>query len=184
MASMFYFLRGFWQSLALFWGVALGTVIFSVLGLVDMSKVGPAPWFSTPGRLFGPWPEFNLGAMLSFALAYLAVLVNTAGSIFSIEPIVAADNMDKRFNRGVVWTGLSGILSGLGGVVGTVPYSLSPGVITVTRVGSRFAVTACGLFLIALAFLGKLNALLSAVPNAVVAAALMSSMAGRGGGQP
>ena len=46
-----------------------------------------------------------------------------------------------------------------------------------TRVGSRYALTACGFFMVVLAFLGKITAALSAVPDAVVGAALMVSMA-------
>jgi uracil permease len=79
--------------------------------------------------------------------------------------------------QGLAVTGVSGIVSGMLGVVGSVPYSLSPGMVTVTRVGSRFPVTMCGLMMFSLGFLGKITALLSAVPSAVVGAALLTSMA-------
>jgi xanthine/uracil permease len=62
------------------------------------------------------------------------------------------------------------------GVVGTVPFSISPGFIAVTRVGSRYPLAVCGLVLAGMAFLGKLTAVLSSVPDAVVGAALLTAM--------
>ena len=175
-ALMFHFFKGLLKSLALFWGVILGTLVFTALGLVDYSKIHTAPWLTAPSPWLGPFPRFDAVAALSFALAYLAVMVNAAGSVFSLEPIVRPDKINRRFNRGLALTGLAGILSGAMGVIGTVPYSISPGVITATRVGSRIVLTVCGLLLMALAFFGKPAALLNAVPDAVVAAAILASV--------
>jgi len=177
MALMFHFLKGLLQSLSLFLGVALGTILFTLLGLADFSPVKSAPWLSLPQPAFGPRPDFNLPAALTFALAYLAVLVNSLGSLYSVEPIVGSTDTDRRLNRSLILTGLSGLAAGAAGVVGTVPYSASPGIITVTRVGSRYALTACGLLVLALALFGKLAAVFTSIPDAVVAAALLTAMA-------
>lgn len=177
MAVTFHYFRGLLRSLSIFWGIALGTGVFAALGLLDFSGTSTTAWLSWPRQPdWNPWPRFDLAAVISFALAYLAVLVNAMGSLYSLEPILNPEAMPRRLNRGLAVTGLSGMLSGAAGVIGTVPYSLSPGVITVTRVGSRHAVTACGLLLAALAFLGKLTAILSAIPEAVVAAALIGAI--------
>lgn len=181
MSAMFHYLKGLLQSLTIFFGVIIGCIIFAVLGEIDPAAVKQAPWFSMPDLSTVKRPVFDLGAVLSFALAYLAVLVNTTGSLFSIEQIVAADKIEKRLNRSLILTGLSGIVSGVGGVFGTVPYSMSPGVIVVTRVGSRFTVTACGILMLCLTFFGKLTALLSSIPGAVIGAALLVSMAAGAG---
>ena len=181
MAVLSHYLKGLNQSLSLFWGAALGTIVFAALGLIDPTSLKNASWLTIPGIVPAQWPKFSLVGGFSFALAYLAVLVNLAGSLFSLEPIVGADRMENRGNRGMIMTGLSGILSGASSVVGTVPYSLSPGIITVTGVGSRFVLTASGGILMALAFSGKLIALLTSIPDAVVGAALLSSMGAAAG---
>ena len=177
MVMMSHFLRGLWQSLAIFWGVLIGCLVFAGLGMMDFTTVKAAPFFTRPDPMLGPWPKFDLGAMISFALAYFAVVVNASGSLFSIAPLVGAGSMDNRMKRGLAVTGISGIVSGLLGVVGSVPYSISPGMVTVTRVGSRYPVTVCGLMMLSLGFLGKITAIMSAVPSAVVGAALLTSMA-------
>jgi len=177
MAAMSHYLTGFFRSLAVFWGLILGTVVFAALGLTDFSSVPSTPWLTVPQGLQGFRPRFDPAAALSFTLAYLAVLVNTVGSLYSVEPMVRPTRMGRRLNRALVWTGLSGMAAGLGGVVGTVPYGGSPGVIVVTRVGSRFALTACGVLLLAMALFGKLNAVFTGIPDAVVAAALLAAVA-------
>ena len=177
LAFMFKMFKGIWQSLSIFWGVLLGTVVFGVLGLLDFSRVAEASWLTYPNPFWSVAPKFEIGASLSFALAYLAVIVNHAGSLYSVEPLVNADDMQGRLNRGLAITGLTGIFAGLTGTIGTVAYSSSPGVIIVTRVASRFAMTACGLILICLAFFGKLTAALSSIPDPVVGAAMLASLA-------
>lgn len=177
MVLMHRFLKGLLKSLSLFLGIGLGTLVFALLGLVDLAEIRTAPWLAWPRPAWGPGLSFDLGAAISFALAYLAVLVNATGSVVSLGPIVRAGQTGRRLDRGLIFTGLGGILAGAAGVVGTVPYAVGPGVVAVTRVGSRFAVTASGLLLLVLAFLGKATAVLTAVPAAVVAAALLTAMA-------
>ncbi|MBW2051948.1 MAG: purine/pyrimidine permease [Deltaproteobacteria bacterium] len=177
MAVMTNRLAGRLKTLSLFLGVGLGTVLFAAFGLLDLSEVDSVPWVVIPNPAWGPWPRLNLSAIITFSLAYLAVLVNTMGSVTSLSPIVGARHVDSRLDRGLALTGVGGVLAGLGGVVGTVPYSNSPGVVTVTRVGTRFALTATGIILILLAFFNKVTFLLTAIPDAVVASALLTAMA-------
>jgi uracil permease len=177
MMMMSHHLTGRLKTLSIFLGVTLGTLLFAVLGFLDTGPVRSMPWFALPRPAWGPLPKFDLSIVLAFALGYLAVLVNAMGSVMSVAPLVAADRVKARLDRGLGLTGLSGVLCGLAGVVGTVPYSNSPGVIAVTRVGTRYALTAAGGILILLALLLKVTALLTAVPSPVVGAALLTAMA-------
>ena len=89
-----------------------------------------------------------------------------------MSEIVGKDQIEKRISRGITLTGVGGILAGLTGSIGTVSYSISPGVVLVSRVGSRFAVTMCGAILVVLSFVPKLGALFSSIPSAVIGAVL------------
>lgn len=112
-----------------------------------------------------------------FIVAYLAVLVNVVGSIYSIGEVVGKAEMDLRVKRGVTATGAGGLATGVLGVIGTVSYSISPGVVLITRVGSRYAVTVCGIFLFSLAFFQKLLALLTSIPPSIIGAVMVAAMA-------
>ncbi|MFQ6079800.1 MAG: purine/pyrimidine permease, partial [Thermodesulfobacteriota bacterium] len=82
-----------------------------------------------------------------------------------------------RVRSGSAGTGIGGLIAGALGVVGTVSFAFSPGVVLVTRVGTRFAVTVCGGLLFSLAFFPKFLAILASVPTSVVGAAMITAMA-------
>ena len=76
MGLLYHYLSGLARTLSVFVGVALGTALFALLGLIDTAAVGQAPWLAPPSPIPAVRPELNLAAALSFVLAYLAVLVN------------------------------------------------------------------------------------------------------------
>jgi uracil permease len=171
-AILSHWLKGFWQTTAMIVGLLVGTFIFWLWGLMDLQPVKEASWVSLPSQLWTGLPRFYLPAVLSCFFAYLAVVVNSVGSIHGVGEIVGKDDLARRVDRGIGVTGLAGVVAAGLGVVGTVSYSSSPGVILVTRVASRYAQAMCGIILLLTAFIPRLNALLTAIPATVVGAAL------------
>jgi xanthine/uracil permease len=169
--------RGFPKTVSLFLGMILGTVLMAATGRASWPDLAPSPWLSVPHPFFYGLPKFSFAAIVSFLFAYLAVIVNEVGSIYSVGEVVGKSDMGRRVNRGIGVTGLGGLLAGGCGVIGTVSFGVSPGVILVTRVGSRFAVTVCGLILCGLGFSGKVLTLFSAIPASVAGAAMMTGLA-------
>ncbi|MCK5553146.1 MAG: purine/pyrimidine permease [Deltaproteobacteria bacterium] len=170
-------LTGFPKTISLFLGIMLGTLLMWALGRVDVSGVREASWFSLPRPFFPGLPRFSLSATITFLVAYMAVIVNAVGSIYSIGEVVGKEGMVGRVNRGIAITGLGGLAGGVLGVVGTVSFAFSPGVVLVTRVGSRFAITVCGGMLFSLAFFSKFLAVLASFPTSVVGASMFTAMA-------
>jgi xanthine/uracil permease len=172
-------LKGFWQTIAMFLGVVLGTAVFGLLGWVDWHPMEVAPWFACPN----PWPlaapRFQWSAMLAFSLAYVAVMVNSVGSIQGIANVTDKSRLPEALHRGILVNGLAGMCCGLVGIVGTVSYSMSPGVVLITRVASRFTITFCGVIIVGAAFAPKLAALFAVVPGPVVGAALCVGLGGQ-----
>jgi uracil permease len=109
------------------------------------------------------------------------VIVNTLGSLQGIAAITDKERLPKATQRGILINGIAGVSCGVLGVVGTVSYSMGPGVILVNRVASRYAVTYCGAILLVATFLPKLAALLALVPEPVVGAALCVGLGGQVG---
>ena len=110
-------------------------------------------------------------------MAYIAVLINGLGSFTAVGSVVGEDNLPGRIRRGITITGLSGMLAALTGTLGTVSYSQSPGMIMVTRVGSRYPVGLSGIFMCILSFFDRVTAVLVSVPDGVVGAALLVTLA-------
>jgi uracil permease len=165
-------LDGFLRSTAVILGIIIGSIGFWFWGRMDLQVLREASWVSLPGGLWMGLPRFSLPALLSSVLAYLAVAVNSLGSIHGVAGVVGTERIAERVDRGLAVTGLAGVVASVLGVVGTVSYSTSPGVILVTRVASRYAQAMCGFVLLVAAFMPRFSALLAAVPPAVVGAAL------------
>jgi uracil permease len=174
-------LRGFPKTVSLLLGIILGTFLLAIGGRAPLPELGQTPWFSVPSPFFFGLPQFPLATTLSFLSAYMAVIVNGVGSIYSVGEIVGKSETGARVTRGIGLTGIGGLLAGGCGVIGTVSFGMSPGVILVTRVGTRYAVTLCGLILVGLAFFQKILALFSAIPLSVIGAAMVTGLAAQVG---
>ncbi|MDY0041700.1 MAG: solute carrier family 23 protein [Desulforhabdus sp.] len=176
MAALSHRLTGFWKTLALLLGMLIGTVLFSFLGLLDWHQLVSAPWASIPKRWTAGMPSFFWPGLVAFASAYLALLVNSLGSLHGIANITDTARLPAAISRGIFFNGLGGFVCGLLGTVGMVSYSLSPGVVLANRVASRYTITYCGVILVVAAFAPKLAALLALVPAPVVGAVLCVAM--------
>jgi xanthine/uracil permease len=171
-----HWVRGFVQTTSMLAGIFFGLILFLLRGDVSFDMVREAGWVALPSSLPGGWPAFSLPAVLSMVFTYLAVLVNTVGSIQGMAGIVGKENLDARLNRGTGMTGAGGLAAAGLGVVGLVSVSMSSGVVLVSRVASRHVLTASGALMIACAFIPKIWALLTAIPPSVTAAVLFVAL--------
>lgn len=174
-------LRGFLQTTAIAMGILVGCLGFWAWGRLDLAPVGRAAWLAVPAGLWPGMPAFSFSAILASCLAYLAVAVNAVGSMQGVAGVVGESEIGGRMNRGLALTGLAGVGAATLGVVGTVGYSTSPGIVLVTRVASRHALVMCGLILVLASLVSRLSALLAAVPPPVVGAALAVALASQVG---
>ncbi|HOV85759.1 MAG TPA: solute carrier family 23 protein [Syntrophobacteraceae bacterium] len=176
MAAFSHWIEGFWKTLSLLLGMLLGTLLFFLLEPLDSSPLGAAPWVSLPSMRFLTPPRFYWPAVAAMAASYLAVVVNTLGSLHGVAAITDTERLPTAVTRGVFWNGAAGICCGTLGIVGLVSYSMSPGVILANRVASRYAVACGGILLVVAAFVPKLAAVLAMIPAPVVGAALCVAM--------
>jgi uracil permease len=176
-----HWLSGFPRTISLLLGILGGTALMALLGRLATTSLRDAAWMTLPSPLIPGFPVFSTGTIAAFLVAYVAVVINGVGSIYSIGEVVGKEGMSSRVSRGIGFTGLGGLLAGAVGAIGTVSFGISPGVVLVTRVGSRFPVTFCGAFLFSLAFLQKPLALLLSIPASVIAASLVTAMASQVG---
>jgi xanthine/uracil permease len=171
-----HWVRGFVQTTSMLAGILFGLILFLLRGDVSFDMVLEASWLALPSPLPGGWPAFSLPAVFSMVFTYMAVLVNTVGSIQGMGGIVGKGSLDDRLNRGIGMTGAGGLVAAGLGVVGLVSASMSSGVVLVSRVASRHVLAVSGILMIACAFIPKLWALLAAIPPSVTAAVLFVAL--------
>ncbi len=169
-------LKGILSSSVLLLGIALGSLAYYLLGL------GPLPALALPGGLSLPalprwgW-SLQPGVIAAFALCYLALVANEVGSVESLGRLLKAGERAARLKRAVAWLGVGGLLAGLGGVLGTVSYANSPGVVLASRNASRFTLLPAAGALVLLGLWPGGLWLFTLVPPPVVGAVLLTVMA-------
>lgn len=161
-------LKGLWKSTLTLSAIIIGTLAYylifgssSAVNL-DLALIG------IPSSLIGPLAVPHIGVFAAFLVSFLALAVNDLASIESVGTILKADEMEKRLKNGISITGLGNFVSGLFGVIGSVNYSISPGLIAATGVASRFTFIPAAIGLLLLAFSPLAIGIMSSIPSPVI----------------
>lgn len=147
----------------------IGSVTASFMGLLDLSAVGEVSWFSMinlPFKDFGF--SFNPSAIFTMLIIYVVLMAETTGTWFAVSNVCDEELTDKQLNRGVIGEGIGCLIASLLGSTPVTGYSTNAGIISITGVASRKVFAAAGVWFIVFGFSGKLSALISVIPSAVI----------------
>lgn len=164
-------------------GIAAGCVAAAAFGAYDLEALADAAWVGVPAAGVA---GFDLAPDAQFlALLPVFVVITLVGAVKNIGDSIAAQQASQRSPRATDFravqgslnvNGLGVLLSGLAGTPPTTVYSAtSVALINLTGVAARNAGYMTGVFLVALAFLPKLTALLLAIPGAVLGAYILTA---------
>jgi len=172
------YLQGVWKATMVVWAILIGSLAYNYIfsGAIYSVNVGESRFFSS----FFDSISFNLsldpGVLISFLLAFLALSINDLGSIQSLGSFLHAGDMKDRTRRGIGMTGLGNMLAGAFGVVGSVNYSMSPGVIGATGCASRYTLIPAGLGLVFMSFSPWIMGFIGNIPEVVIGSILIYLM--------
>ena len=160
------FARGLLRLLPILAGVAAGYVAAVVAGLVDFSVVAAAPWFALPNFTA---PTFELAAILFMLPVALAPAIEHVGDVIAIGGVTGKDyTKSPGLHRTLAGDGLGVLFAGSVGGPPITTYSEVTGAVTLTRNFNPAIMTWAAIFAIAMAFVGKFNALLATIPVPVM----------------
>jgi NCS2 family nucleobase:cation symporter-2 len=166
--------RGFIRTLSLFVTMVIGYLVSAALGLLNFQSVSDAGWVAVPMPLpYGAleWP--GLIGIVTVVVCFFATAVETTGHTLAVCRITGVPGEDWRIRGAVSNDGLGSVISALFGGMALTSYSQNIGVISLTGVGSRFVVAAGGAFLIVMAMIPKVGAIIALMPNAVLGGVLL-----------
>lgn len=147
----------------------VGCVFASFMGVLNLSSVSSAPLFSIPHIAFINYHlSFSWSTILTMLIIYMVLLAETTGTWFAVSSVIDEPLSDKQINHGVIGEGVGCILAALGGATPVTGYSTNAGVISITGVASRKVFVFAGVWFVILSFIGKLSALINAIPAAVI----------------
>jgi NCS2 family nucleobase:cation symporter-2 len=161
------FFEGFLRVISVFVGIAVGYLVAFALGVVDLSAVAAAGWVTVPVPLnYGL--AFEPSAIVTVAFLYIITGMETIGDISGTVSATGRDATRKEIRGGLV---ADGVMSVFGAVFNALPntsFSQNVGLVNFTGVASRYVAGIGGVVLLALGFVPKVGAVVSAMPDAVL----------------
>ena len=162
--------KGFSKIIPFLIGIVSGYVMAVILGMVDFTPVKEAGFFSLPKFLvIGKDYVFSWSGLLTIAPIALVTIAEHIGDHMALSTIIRKDLLKKPgLERTLLGDGLATAVAGLIGGPANTTYGENTSVVGMTKVGSVWVIGLAAIIAICLFFLGKLTALISTIPGAVL----------------
>ena len=152
-------------------GVTAEGVEYTKAWVLDYGKVASAGWIAIP-RFLPVKPVFDMRAILPVLIMFIVTAVETVGDISAcVEGGMGREATDRELSGGVMCDGIGSTLAALFGVLPNTSFSQNVGLVAMTKIVNRFALSCGALFLILCGLCPKLSALISIMPQSVLGGA-------------
>ena len=155
-------------------GMAVGYLLsypFGILRSSDIAHVWHSPFIALPDRSHISW-SFDVALLVPFLIASLASSLKSVGDLMTTQNAWVKADM-KSISGGLLADGIGCMLSGMLGGLGVSTSSSNVGMSAATGATSRRIAISAGCLFILFAFLPKLSALFSIMPQPVMGAILV-----------
>ena len=169
--------KGFMGTLSVLLALLIMTAVAFAMGKTDFSGVGEASWLGITTPFYFGIPKFSISAIIAMIIVMAVTAVETTGDVFATGEVVGKRIAPRDIANALRADGLSTLL---GGVLNSFPYTCfaqNVGLVRLTRVKSRWVVTAAGVFMIVLGLLPKAAAIVAAIPQPVIGGASLAMFA-------
>lgn len=156
--------RGFLSNVSVLLGIGFGVALSLLFGKVGFDGVNEAPWFGlvTPFH-FGAL-KFDFWSIVSMTIVMLVNVIETAGVFLAVGRMTDKQIGEEDLVRGFRADGLGSVLGAVFNIFPYTSYSENVGLLEVTGVRSRWVCAMGGVFLMVLALIPKMSAVVASVP--------------------
>lgn len=166
------FLKGVFSLIPILIGIVSGYLIAYFTGLVDLTPVKEASWIQVPDFII-PFvsytPSFNASIFFIMVPVAIVTLSEHIGHQMVLSKVVGRPFIQKPgLHRSILGDGVATMLASLLGGPPNTTYGENIGVLAITRVFSVFVIGGAAVIAITFGFIGKIAALISTVPSAVM----------------
>ncbi|MET7358257.1 nucleobase:cation symporter-2 family protein [Streptomyces sp. NPDC005562] len=163
--------RGFLKQVALLAGMFIGTLAAIPFGMADFTSVQTAPLAALPTPFAAGAPVFQPAAILSLCIVMLVLMTESAAGMLALGEICERRTDGKTITRGLRTDGIATLVGPVFGGFPTSAFAQNVGVVSLTRVRSRYVVAVAGGALIVLGAFPVLGAVVNVVPMPVLGGA-------------
>ncbi|WP_051792712.1 nucleobase:cation symporter-2 family protein [Amycolatopsis jejuensis] len=165
------FLTGFWSRIALLLGLVVGTVVAWPLGEVDTSTLREAPVFGIATPFHFGAPVFDVAAIVSMLIVMLVVMAESTADLLALGEIVERPTTSRILADGLRADGLSTAVGTIFGGFACTAFAQNIGLVSLTRMVSRYVVAASGVVLVLLGVFPVTGGIVALVPQPVLGGA-------------
>lgn len=152
-------------------GVDAEGVEYTKAWVLNWGKVASASWFAIPS-IMPVKPVFDMHAILPVLIMFIVTAVETVGDISGVmEGGLDREATDTELAGGVMCDGFGSSFAALFGVLPNTSFSQNVGLVAMTKIVNRYALSTGAIFLILCGLCPKLGALVSIMPQAVLGGA-------------
>lgn len=169
--------KGLTKLSAILIGIVAGYIVSLFFDLVDFTKFADAAWISIPKVL--PFKlEFHLDACITMAVMFVVNSIQAVGD-FSSTTTGGLDRQptEKELEGGIKAYGFTNMISAFFGGLPTASYSQNVGIVSLTKVVSRYVLSITAFMILIAGFIPKFGAIMLSVPQAVIGGATVTVFA-------
>lgn len=166
--------KGALKSSAILIGIVVGYIVSAFLGMVDVTAIREAGWFSVP-MPFRFKLTFSMPAILSFAALYITSGLETIGNTSGIT-IAGFDReaTEKETSGAILADALGSTTAAIFNALPNTAFGQNAGIVSMTKVVNRWCIAVGAFVLMISGFVPKLGAIFSAIPAPVLGGAIIS----------
>lgn len=160
--------KGFIKQISVLFGLVVGYILSSCLGIVDFSPISSTRIIAAPHIMpFGF--EFNVGAIISITVIFLVSATETIGDTSAVCALgLNRDVTDKELSGSIACDGFISALASVFGCTPITSFSQNIGLVQMTKVVNRFAIATGAIIMIVAGIFPIFGAVLCTVPQAVL----------------
>ncbi len=156
--------RGFTKLIPVLIAVVVGYLVAAFMGKVDFTIVNNAGWIGFPHFIT---PTFNWTAISLIVPVVIMLVAENVGHVKAISAYMNRD-LDHMMGWAFIGDALATMVAALGGGTGTTTYAENIGVMSLTKVFSKYPLQFAAGTAIVLGFVPKFGALVQSIPAPVM----------------
>lgn len=168
------FTKGFLKSIAILIGLAIGTALAGIFGMVDIKQVGDAHWFGFPVPFRFSGFRFDVSSILVFFIVAVVSLIESTGVYHALSEITCRKLERKDFRKGYTAEGLAIILGSIFNAFPYTAYSQNVGLVSLSGAKKNNVIYGMVILLLICGCIPKLGALANIIPLPVLGGAMIA----------
>lgn len=165
------FAKGFFSNISVLLGILFGFGIALTMGKVNFDGLAGAAWFAPIKPFAFGWPTFEPVSIITLTVVMLITFIESMGMFLALGDIVGRPVKRDDIIRGLRVDSIGTIIGGVFNSFPHTSFSQNVGLVSVTRVSSRWVCVMSGGILLFFGLIPKMALIVASIPQFVLGGA-------------